>query len=139
MIRQNVHMIAAIGARGQIGHRGRLPWPIELGDLREFKALTEYCVVVMGGRTAASVGDLPQRVVRIWNGSQAPETFLDAIDNDASLPFWATSRGVHRPRIWIAGGAHIYALFLPFCRTIRLTRINWDGEADTVMPPLWRP
>jgi len=60
---------ASIGARGEIGYRGGLPWKkdeIPSADMRRFKELTsgEGKAVFMGRRTYESIGskDLPERM-----------------------------------------------------------------------------
>lgn len=132
----SITLIAAVGRRGQIGLNGRLPWH-DTEDLRRFRERTSWGVVIMGRRTAAVVGELPNRVIRVWDGATEPEAFLRSIYDDETLPFWATGHGSRPPRVFIAGGAHTYRAFLPLCRHIDLTRIDYDGTADTWMPPLW--
>lgn len=123
MVRPNVHLIVAVGQSGQIGLDGGLPWPRELGDLSWFRAKTIGNVVIFGGRTAASVGPLTGRWMRTWNGRTDPKAFLDRIEE--KTPFFD---------IFVAGGAHTYRAFAPFASKWLITRIDYDGPADTFWP-----
>jgi len=121
----DVRLIAAVGRRGQIGFAGRLPWH-EPEDLAWFRAQTIGHVVVMGWRTARIVGNLPDRIVVPWLGEDDPAKFL------------ARTAGRFPGRIvWIAGGAKTYRAFMPHVRRAVVTLVDYDGPADTWMPPLW--
>lgn len=123
MIRPNVHLIAAVGANGQIGLRGGLPWMRCDGDLPWFRAQTYGHVVIMGGRTADAVGELPGRRIARWDGTIDPILFLDELESQ----FKPAS-------IFIGGGAHTYRAFAPFASKWLITRIDYDGPADTFWP-----
>lgn len=79
----------------------------------------------MGFRTARIVGALPGREVVAWLGEE-PRPFLDRV---------ARLHAGHT--IWIAGGAKTYARFMPHVRRAIVTLVDYDGPADTWMPPLW--
>jgi dihydromethanopterin reductase len=121
----DVRLIAAVGRSGQLGLGGQLPWKNPV-DLRWFREQTIGGVVVMGGRTYDVVGELSGRVMARWSGSHSPHTVLTKI-------------AARHPGklIWIAGGAYTYSQFMPFVRIAVISRIDYDGEADTYMPPLW--
>jgi dihydromethanopterin reductase len=121
----DVRLIAAVGRRGQLGLGGRLPWRDPV-DLRWFRTTTMDGVVVLGGRTYDAVGELPGRVRARWSGRTSPGAVL--------MQIAARHKG---KVIWIAGGAYTYAAFMPFVRIAVVTLIDYDGEADAFMPPLW--
>jgi dihydromethanopterin reductase len=118
-------LIAAVGRSGQLGLGGKLPWSDPL-DLRWFRDQTMDSVVLMGGRTHDKVGQLPGRFRARWSGKTSPYAVLQQIH--------VRFKGL---TIWVAGGAYTYAAFMPFVRYAVITRIDYDGEADTFMPPLW--
>jgi dihydromethanopterin reductase len=121
----DIRLIAAVGRSGQLGLGGNLPWRDPI-DLRWFKETTMGGVVLMGGRTYDTVGVLPGRIQARWSGRASPFAVLTQI----------TER--HKGKvIWIAGGSFTYASFMPFVRIAVITRIDYDGEADSYMPPLW--
>lgn len=125
-----VHLIAAVGQRGQLGLGGRLPWR-DPEDLRWFQQMTTGGIVVMGGRTYDAVAPRLQThgrfLFRFGHGVK-PAAALRSLSNFCD--------DVDRV-IWIAGGAQTYRAFLPFVRRSFLTHIDYDGEADVFMPPLW--
>jgi dihydromethanopterin reductase len=121
----DVRLIAAVGRRGQLGLGGKLPWHDPI-DLRWFRATTMDGVVLMGGRTYDLTGSLPGRIKARWSGRTSPGSVLVQI----------ASRYKGKV-IWIAGGAFTYAAFMPFVRVAVVTRVDYDGEADSFMPPIW--
>jgi dihydromethanopterin reductase len=121
----DIRLIAAVGRHGQLGLGGKLPWHDPL-DLRWFRDQTMGGVVLFGGRTFEAVGDLPGRTKLRWSGRTQPFGVLQAIG--------AKYKG---KVIWIAGGSHTYKTFMPFVRLAVITRVEYDGEADAYMPPLW--
>ncbi|WP_035713502.1 dihydrofolate reductase [Azorhizobium doebereinerae] len=125
----DIRLIAAVGRRGQLGLDDELPWRDPV-DLAFFRNNTTFCTVIVGRRTAEAVGTLPKRHVAIWDGKEEPAAFLAGIKQ----PHWAKGSP-----IWIAGGARTYRAFMPLVRTCVITRIDYDGPADTWMPPLWEP
>jgi len=121
----DVRLIAAVGKRGQLGLGSHLPWR-DPDDLSWFRQQTMNCVVVFGHNTFMTVPQLKSRCVFVWQRGETPEATLSRI------------RSYHPDKtIWIAGGAKTYAAFLPFVRHSVLTHIDYDGDADTFMPPLW--
>lgn len=122
----DVRLIAAVGRSGQLGLGGKLPWHDPL-DLKGFREATMGGVVLMGARTYDSVGRLPGRETARWSGKTPPYAVLTQLH----YRFGKT--------IWIGGGAWTYQSFMPYVRTAIITRIDYDGEADTFMPTLWGP
>jgi dihydromethanopterin reductase len=126
----DVRLIAAVGQRGQIGIRGRLPWS-DPKDLVWFWDQTKDGVVIVGRRTAEKLPPLPRRRLVVWGGKSNPGKVI--ADQVAINKIEGTPERV----IWIAGGAYTYQSFMSFVRYSLITRIDYDGPADTFMPPLW--
>lgn len=131
-----INLIAAIGLRGEIGHRGRIPWlddpklaNVTKEDLGWFAKQTAGGVLVVGKRTymeMLTMGFQPgSRDVRVWDGGYPPRVFLNDVENE--FPY---------RDIWIAGGAHTYEKFMPFVQRLYISRIPWTGPADTLFPPI---
>lgn len=118
MIHHNVNLIAAIGNNGQIGLDGKLPWQ-DSDDLKRFKELTMGGVLIVGSTTAEQLPPLHGRIVHVFNRTQNPLTVVN------SYP-------AHT--IWIAGGAKVYEIFGPYVRNHYITKIDYDGPADTFFP-----
>ena len=117
-------LIAARDRRGAIGRAGALPWHLP-DDLKRFKALTLGKPILMGRRTAASLGRaLPQRLNLVLTRSGcAPFAGMQAVASlDAAL---AVAGNV--PELCVIGGGEIYALTLPRATRLHLT------EVDTVV------
>lgn len=121
-----VNLIAAVGNQGQIGLDGKLPWH-DREDLKWFRELTTGGVLVVGMNTIIGLPYLPEREIRPYIREYA-----------TPLEFLARTADKYPGRtIWIAGGAKTYATFLPFINRFYISRINYDGPADTFMPSLW--
>jgi dihydrofolate reductase len=129
-----VALVAAIARGGVIGRDGGIPWHIP-EDVARFKALTTGHAVVMGRKTWESLPErfrpLPDRrnvVVtrdRAWSASGAEragsvEEALEAL------------RDVER--VFVIGGAEIYAAALPFADELVLTEVDLDVDGDTFFP-----
>lgn len=55
MSRAFVELVAAVGPRWELGHKGGMPWPRIKGDLALFRKLTEGKAVIMGRKTWESL------------------------------------------------------------------------------------
>jgi len=132
-------IVAAIDRNGAIGRGNALPWHLP-DDLKRFKARTLGHPVLMGRRTAESIGRaLPGRTnLVLTRGATAPFEGQVAV---ASLDEALSSAG-GRPLV-VIGGAEVYALALPRADALWLTRVDAAVEgADAHFPPLdpgaWR-
>lgn len=117
-------LIAARDRRGAIGRAGALPWHLP-DDLKRFKALTLGKPILMGRRTAASLGRaLPGRLNLVLTRSgRAPFAGMQAVASlDAAF---AVAGDVQE--LCVIGGGEIYALTLPRATRLHLT------EVDTVV------
>lgn len=128
----NVHIVAAVGNRGEMGNKGELLWHLP-NDKRRFKELTFGHTVLMGRKTWESlpIKPLPGRrnIVLTHHEdfvSTECEHFLSPAEALATLP--------HNESLFVIGGAEIFQEFLPMAKTIYLTRVLNDFAADTFFP-----
>ncbi|MCL1634462.1 dihydrofolate reductase [Luteimonas sp. SX5] len=127
-------LIAALDRNAAIGKGNALPWHLP-DDLKRFKRLTLGKPVLMGRKTAASLGRaLPGRPNLVLTRSgNAPFEGMQAVDTlDAALQA-AGDDGAQE--LCVIGGAEIYALTLPSADALYLTHVDTVVEgADTFFP-----
>jgi dihydrofolate reductase len=129
-----VSLIAALDRNRAIGWQNQLPWSLP-NDLKRFKALTLGHAILMGRKTAESIGRaLPGRTNLVltrsgrvpFAGMIAVATLDEALDRADG-------------RLFVIGGGEIYALALPLADTLHLTEVDvaltdadaWFPEFDT--------
>lgn len=128
-----VVLVAALDRCGAIGRGNTLPWHLP-DDLARFKALTLGQTVLMGRRTAESIGRaLPQRrnlvLTRKGAAPYATQTPVASIDAACALAGAAP--------LFVIGGGEVYAVALAQAQRLELTRIETEIEgADAWFPPL---
>ena len=129
-----VALIAALDRNRAIGKGNALPWHLP-DDLRRFKALTLGKPVLMGRRTADSLGRaLPGRLNLVMTRSgRVPFEGMRAVSSlDEALRIVA-EQGAQE--LCVIGGAEIYAQALPQATDLRLTHVDTAVEdADTFLP-----
>lgn len=124
-------LIAALDKNNAIGRDNQLPWHLP-DDLKHFKALTLGKPVLMGRKTAESLGRaLPGRLNLVltrsgdvpFNGMQAVASIEQAQDlaGDAEL--------------MVIGGGEIYALALPMATRMHLTYVDTVVEGASIFFP----
>lgn len=137
-----VNLIAAVGNQGQLGLRNKLPW-FDRKDLDFFHRMTTGKVVVMGSKTFESVFEKQP----VWN-----DRMVIRMDRENSM-LWdiGEHRGYLKPGvdriitefgpkdldIFIAGGGQIYEAWMPYVQQFYITKIDYNGEADTWLKNLW--
>ena len=126
---QRLSVIAAYDRRRAIGRDNALPWHLP-DDLKRFKALTLGRPVLMGYRTALSIGRLlpGRRNLVLSRAHQAPFAGQEVVrDFDAV-------RSVE-PDLCVIGGAEVFALALPHAQVLHLTEVDTEVEgADAYFP-----
>jgi dihydrofolate reductase len=127
-------LIAAVARNGTIGGDNRLLWRLP-EDARFFRAQTLGCPVIMGRRTWESLPErfrpLPGRiniVVTRQAGWSAPGA-VTAPDLDAALTAASAA-----PRVFVIGGAELYAAALPRADELVLTEIDADFDGGARFP-----
>lgn len=117
-------LIAAMDANRAIGVDNGLPWHLP-DDLKRFRALTIGKTVLMGRKTAESLGRaLPGRINLVLTRSgRIPFECMQAVASVAQA-LQACGNG----DLMVIGGGEVYALALPHAQRMHLTHV------DTCMP-----
>ena len=125
-------LIAALDRNHAIGRGNRLPWHLP-DDLKRFKALTLGKPVLMGRKTAQSLGRaLPKRRNLVLTRSgNVPFDDMEAVASLDEAIRLARGDG----ELCVIGGGEVYALALPHATDMHLTWVvvEVDG-ADTFFP-----
>ncbi len=124
--------VAAMSCNRVIGKAGKLPWHIP-EDLQFFKRLTSGSPVLMGRKTFESIGrPLPDRRNFIVSTSldSAPEgtMVINSIDELNDLEPRLSGK------VFVIGGAQIYASLMGEISEIYLSYIYDKHEGDTYFP-----
>lgn len=142
MSRPALVLIAALDRDHAIGRGNTLPWRLP-DDLKRFKALTLGKPVLMGRKTAESLGRaLPGRRNLVLTRSGAvPFDGMHAVDTMAAAE--AIARGDGADELCVIGGGEVYGLTLPHAVRLHLTHVDTTvADADAFFPPLdamrWR-
>ncbi|MDR1246547.1 MAG: dihydrofolate reductase [Clostridiales Family XIII bacterium] len=131
-----VTAIAAADARWGIGFEGGLLADLP-GDRAYFRECTLNKTVVMGRKTLKSLPGgkpLPSRTNIVLSRNalfRADCEVFSSFDDCASR-----LESVDSSLVYIAGGAEIYALFLPYCDECLITKIDAVLPADSFFPNL---
>lgn len=116
-----------------IGREGGLPWHLP-ADLAFFKRTTKGHAVVMGRRTWDSIGrPLPNRRNIVL--TRDPEWRADGAEVIHSPVELALLPGIATARVFIIGGAEIYAAFLDSLDELIVSHVREDHPGDTWFPP----
>lgn len=120
----SITMIAALDKQRAIGFDNQLPWHLP-DDLKRFKALTTGKTILMGRKTAESLGRaLPNRKNLVLTRSQhVPFVGMQAVNTLEQAMDACESE-----QIMVIGGGEIYAHCLPIAQFLHLTYV------DTVLP-----
>lgn len=130
-----ISLIVAMGKNNQIGLNNKLLWSIP-SDLRQFREFTSGRHILMGKKTFESIGrPLPKRVnmVLTRDTSYAPDGVEVFHTIDDAL---RKAREDGETELFIIGGGEIYRQTLGIANNIYLTRVDYDGEADTFFPEI---
>lgn len=128
-----VSLIAALDRNFAIGKGNALPWHLP-DDLKRFKALTLGKPILMGRKTAESLGRaLPKRRNLVLTRSgRVPFDGMQAV---ASVDEAMDVAGRDGVELCIIGGGELYALALPLATHMHLTFVDIEVEgADAFFP-----
>jgi len=117
---------------GRIGVNGKMPWHIP-EDLKYFKAMTLYKIVVMGRKTYESIGKhLDNRTNIILSADEdfyPPECIVvRSIKEVFDLLNKMKPSGLPSREIMIIGGASIYKQFLPHADKLYITKVHIESS-----------
>lgn len=125
-------LIAAVARDGAIGRDNDLLFKLR-EDMQHFKRTTLGCPVVMGRKTWDSIGrPLPGR--RNIVVTRQADWQADAVERAGSLDE-ALALVADADRVFVIGGAQLYAAALPLADELVLTEIDAEVDrADTFFP-----
>ncbi len=129
-----VSLIAAMDRNFAIGKDGGLPWHLP-DDLKRFKALTLGKPMLMGRKTAQSLGRaLPGRLnLVLTRRGQVPFDGMQAVASLDHARRIAEASGANE--LCVIGGGEIYALTLPIATHLHLTLVDTEvSGADAFFP-----
>lgn len=139
---RGIALIAALDQHRAIGRDGDLPWRLP-DDLARFKALTMGRPMLMGRRTAQSLGRLlpGRRHLVLTRGPSVPFDGMELVTSvdDALRTIADVDPSLD---LMVIGGAQLYALTLPRASRLFLTHVDTVvTDADTFFPgpPLFTP
>jgi len=122
--------IAAMSLNRVIGAGNKIPWHLP-EDFKWFKQTTIGHVIVMGRKTFESIGKpLPNRETIVLSRSQFSHPAVRIIRGLDELPALAGDR-----KVFICGGAQVYAQALPLCSELYLTLVKRTVDGDAFFPP----
>ncbi len=126
-----LRLVAALDRARGIGRGNELPWRLP-DDLQRFKALTLGKPLLMGRRTAESLGRaLPgRRNLVLTRSNQVPFAGMEAVASlDEALDLAGGSE------LMVIGGGEVYALALPRASHLHLTHVDTVvADADAFFP-----
>ena len=131
--RIHVSLIAALDRDFAIGKGNALPWHLP-DDLKRFKALTLGKPILMGRKTADSLGRaLPKRRNLVL--TRAGRVPFDGMQAVASVDEALDIAARDGDELCVIGGGELYALALPLATQLHLTHVDAVvADADAFFP-----
>jgi len=133
-----IFLIAALDRRRAIGRDNDLPWRLP-DDLKRFKALTLGKPVLMGRKTAESLGRaLPGRLnLVLTRRGGVPFAGMQAVASVDEAIAIAEAQGADE--LCVIGGGEVYALTLDRADTLHLTEVDTEVEDAHAFFPAFDP
>ena len=131
-------LVAAVDRNFAIGKGNALPWHLP-ADLKRFKALTLGKPLLMGRRTAESLGRaLPgRRNLVMTRSGRVPFAGMEAVGSlDRALD---AAREDGAGELAVIGGGDIFALCLPHATRMHLTHVDTVVEGADAFFPAFDP
>jgi dihydrofolate reductase len=135
-LRQDGKLI--IGCEGDMPWRGLIP-----SDMKRFKRLTSKCPVIIGRKTWDSIPEKFRPFDKNLPLEKSRQTLILTRDQDFKVddPRVVVAHSLEEAVkcaksniVWVAGGAEIYALALPFTDFLHWTQIDIKCKGDTFFP-----
>lgn len=131
--------IAALAENRVIGSKGSIPWHLP-ADFAWFKRVTYGQILLMGRKTFESIGrPLPGRRTIVVSQSGFSAGSVEVAKDLASVKELVHSDA---RRVFLCGGATLYAQWLPLCSDLLLTHVHLTVDGDSEFPvyaPLFQP
>lgn len=128
-----INLIVAVGPKGAIGNKGKLPWGTIKKDMAHFKEVTMGSTLVMGRKTYESIGKpLEGRLTFVVSRTLEPDA-IEGVKIFRSVKEALDASPTEET--FLAGGVEIYKEGLEYIDTMYITRVGLeDCEADTYLP-----
>ena len=127
-----ISLIAAVAKNRVIGRDGKIPWDLP-EDRAYFREKTLGRPLVMGRRTLESIGKpLPGRRCIVLSRNRGLEVPGCLVLHEIGGVFALLGGG--EEEVFIAGGAGVYNLFLPFAETLYITEVDAAPDGDAFFP-----
>jgi len=143
MKKPEIIIIAALAESNRaIAQNGKLPWRIP-EDSQRFQSLTLNHTVIMGRKTWENdLNNCPlknRKNIVISSSPQRVKIESASLNNSDNILIFksikeALSKAAETEKIFIAGGAVIYAQTIELADTLELTLVEGDFEGDTFFP-----
>ena len=130
-------LIVAVDEKWGIGKDGDLLLSIP-DDMRFFRETTRRAVLVMGYNTLMSFPNgrpLPFRMNIVLNNEDGVKA-AGALICRSMEQLFGVLRDMNSDDVFVIGGGSIYRQLLPYCDTAYITKMRFNGEADTYFPDL---
>jgi dihydrofolate reductase len=134
----DIALVAALDRDFAIGRGNALPWSLP-DDLKRFKALTLGHPILMGRKTAVSLGRaLPgRRNLVLTRSGRVPFEGMDAVGSiDAAV---AAAADALATTLMVIGGGEVYAQALPLASRLHLTWVETRVEGADAWFPRFDP
>lgn len=134
----DIALVAALDRDFAIGRGNALPWSLP-DDLKRFKALTLGHPILMGRKTAVSLGRaLPgRRNLVLTRSGRVPFEGMDAVGSiDAAA---AAAADASATTLMVIGGGEVYAQALPLASRLHLTWVETRVEGADAWFPRFDP
>lgn len=135
-----MNAIAAVNEKGYIGKGGDLLYSIK-EDLAFFAATTRGKTLVMGRKTLLSLpggkglkGRTNVVLSRNMTKEEAESRSAILARSIEEVKAILASLNIPEEEVFVIGGGEIYSLFLPYCKTLYITRVFASDEGDAAFP-----
>ena len=130
-----MNIIVAVDKNWGIGYLGKQT--IVIPEDREFfREITDGGIVILGRKTYESIGKpLPNRKNIVLTGNKNFKAHGVTVAHSMSQALEKISPNISH-KLYIIGGADVYAQFLPWCAYVYVTKIDADTQNDRFFPNL---
>lgn len=141
--RPRVSLIAAVAENSVIGAGNEIPWRLST-DMKRFKRLTIGKPVIMGRKTAESLGRplMDRTNIVVTRKELVMPGFVRVTSIDEAIEVAADElEALGGDEIIVAGGGEIYAATIDAADRLYVTHVDIRPDGDTHFPPIgdhWR-
>lgn len=141
--RPRLSLIAAVAENNVIGAGNEIPWRLS-NDMKRFKRLTIGKPVIMGRRTADSLGKplVDRTNIVVTRKELAMPGFVRVTSIEEAIDVASADvAALGGDEIMIAGGGEIYAATIKDADRLYITHVDVRPDGDTFFPPIsdfWR-